>query len=44
MFEFRKTGQRRPQTVLLPAWVPGLSALRCLLWLPGGLWFLQAVR
>src|SRR5690606_42160426 len=44
MFEFRKTGQRQRQTVLLRAWVAGLFALACLLLLAGRLWYLQVVR
>ncbi|WP_345796244.1 penicillin-binding protein 2 [Castellaniella sp. MT123] len=44
MFEFRKTGLRQRQTVLLRAWVAGLFALVCLLLLAGRLWYLQVIR
>ncbi len=44
MFEFRKTGHRQRQTVLLRAWVAGVFALVCLLLLAGRLWYLQVVR
>lgn len=44
MFEFRKTGHRQRQTVVLRAWVAGLFALVCLLLLAGRLWYLQVNR